>query len=62
MAERVVREVRTGQIFVNDASMCVTQPFGGFSQPGMGREGGPEGSRATSRPRWSRSVRSRRWR
>jgi acyl-CoA reductase-like NAD-dependent aldehyde dehydrogenase len=23
--------------------MCVTQPFGGFKQSGLGREGGPEG-------------------
>jgi len=43
VAERVVGEVRTGQIFVNNASMCVTQPFGGFKQSGIGREGGPEG-------------------
>ncbi|MFC5748460.1 aldehyde dehydrogenase [Actinomadura rugatobispora] len=43
IAERVVREVRAGQIFVNNAGMCVTQPFGGFKQSGIGREGGPEG-------------------
>ncbi|MCU1651419.1 MAG: aldehyde dehydrogenase [Pseudonocardia sp.] len=43
VADRVVNEVRTGQIFVNNASMCVTQPFGGFKQSGLGREGGPEG-------------------
>lgn len=43
IAERVVREVRTGQIYVNSAGMCVTQPFGGFKQSGMGREGGLEG-------------------
>jgi aldehyde dehydrogenase (NAD+) len=23
--------------------MCVTQPFGGYKQSGLGREGGPEG-------------------
>jgi acyl-CoA reductase-like NAD-dependent aldehyde dehydrogenase len=43
VAERVAREVRTGQIFVNNASLCATQPFGGFKQSGLGREGGPEG-------------------
>ena len=43
VAEKVVREVRTGQIFVNTAGLCVTQPFGGFKQSGLGREGGPEG-------------------
>jgi betaine-aldehyde dehydrogenase len=43
LGERVARRVRTGQIYVNDASMCVTQPFGGFKQSGLGREGGVEG-------------------
>ncbi|TCK22424.1 aldehyde dehydrogenase [Pseudonocardia endophytica] len=43
LGEHVARRVRTGQIFVNDASMCVTQPFGGFKQSGLGREGGVEG-------------------
>lgn len=43
IAERVVRGVRTGQIFVNNAMVCVSQPFGGFKQSGQGREGGPEG-------------------
>ncbi|MCZ4551418.1 aldehyde dehydrogenase [Gordonia rubripertincta] len=43
VTERVVREVRTGQIYINDAGMCVTQPFGGFKQSGLGREGGIEG-------------------
>lgn len=40
---RVAREVRTGQMYVNNAGMCVTQPFGGFKESGIGREGGPEG-------------------
>ncbi len=43
MGESVARRVRTGQIYVNDWGMCVTQPFGGFKQSGLGREGGPEG-------------------
>jgi acyl-CoA reductase-like NAD-dependent aldehyde dehydrogenase len=43
LADRVVRGVRTGQIFVNNASVSVTQPFGGFKQSGIGREGGLEG-------------------
>lgn len=43
LGEYVARRVRTGQMFVNDASMCVTQPFGGFKQSGLGREGGVEG-------------------
>ncbi|MGY2067259.1 aldehyde dehydrogenase [Blastococcus sp. SYSU DS0619] len=41
--ESVARRVRTGQIYVNDWGMCVTQPFGGFKQSGLGREGGVEG-------------------
>jgi acyl-CoA reductase-like NAD-dependent aldehyde dehydrogenase len=43
LGERIARRVRTGQIYVNNASMCVTQPFGGFKQSGLGREGGVEG-------------------
>ena len=43
LAERVARAVRTGQMHVNSWTMCVTQPFGGFKQSGLGREGGPEG-------------------
>ncbi len=41
--EAIARRVRTGQIYVNNASMCVVQPFGGFKQSGLGREGGVEG-------------------
>jgi len=41
--EAIARRVRTGQIYVNDWGMCVTQPFGGYKQSGLGREGGPEG-------------------
>lgn len=40
---RVAREVRTGQMYINNAGLCVTQPFGGFKESGIGREGGPEG-------------------
>ena len=46
VGEDVARRVRTGQIFVNNASMCVTQPFGGFKQSGIGREGNVEGIQA----------------
>ncbi len=41
--EYVARRVRTGQIYVNTWGMCVTQPFGGYKQSGIGREGGVEG-------------------
>jgi aldehyde dehydrogenase (NAD+) len=46
LGEKVARRVRTGQMFVNDATMCVTQPIGGFKQSGLGREGGVDGVHA----------------
>lgn len=42
-AEKIARRVRTGQIGVNTWDMCVTQPFGGYKQSGLGREGNIEG-------------------
>jgi aldehyde dehydrogenase (NAD+) len=42
-AEHIARRVRTGQMFVNAAGMCLDQPFGGYKQSGLGREGGAEG-------------------
>lgn len=42
-AEKIARRVRTGQIGVNTWGMCVTQPFGGYKQSGIGREGNVEG-------------------
>ena len=42
-AERIARRIRTGQIGVNTWDMCVTQPFGGYKQSGLGREGNVEG-------------------
>jgi aldehyde dehydrogenase (NAD+) len=43
LAARIAHEVRAGQMWVNTWGMCVTQPFGGFKQSGLGREGGIEG-------------------
>jgi aldehyde dehydrogenase (NAD+) len=43
LAERIARRVRTGQISVNSWGMCVVQPFGGYKQSGLGREGNVEG-------------------
>jgi acyl-CoA reductase-like NAD-dependent aldehyde dehydrogenase len=43
LAERIARRVRTGQICINGWGMCVVEPFGGFKQSGLGREGGAEG-------------------
>ena len=43
LAERMARRIRTGQISVNTWSICSSQPFGGFKQSGIGREGGIEG-------------------
>jgi aldehyde dehydrogenase (NAD+) len=46
LAERIASQVRTGQIWINGWGMCVTEPFGGFKQSGLGREGGVEGMSA----------------
>jgi acyl-CoA reductase-like NAD-dependent aldehyde dehydrogenase len=43
LAERIARRVRTGQMWINSWGMCITEPFGGFKQSGLGREGGTEG-------------------
>jgi aldehyde dehydrogenase (NAD+)/betaine-aldehyde dehydrogenase len=46
-AERMIRDVVSGQVFVNTygASGGVELPFGGFKQSGFGREKGAEGLR-----------------
>jgi aldehyde dehydrogenase (NAD+) len=43
LAESIARRVRTGQIAVNHFGASTTQPFGGYKQSGIGREGGLEG-------------------
>ena len=50
-AEAVARRIRTGQISINSWDMCVVQPFGGFKQSGLGREGGVEGLRQYLEPK-----------
>jgi aldehyde dehydrogenase (NAD+) len=47
-AQRMIRDVVSGQVFVNTygASGGVELPFGGFKQSGFGREKGAEGLRA----------------
>jgi acyl-CoA reductase-like NAD-dependent aldehyde dehydrogenase len=40
---RVARAVRTGQMCVNTWDACVLQPFGGYKQSGLGREGNLDG-------------------
>lgn len=42
-ALRVAREIRTGQLQVNDGSRGHFAPFGGYKQSGIGREGGKYG-------------------
>ncbi|MGM7666564.1 aldehyde dehydrogenase [Microbacterium sp. A93] len=42
-AEKIARRVKTGQIGINSWTMNVIQPFGGYKQSGLGREGGVEG-------------------
>jgi aldehyde dehydrogenase (NAD+) len=51
LAARIAHEVRAGQVWVNTWGMCVTQPFGGFKQSGLGREGGVEGITAYLEPK-----------
>jgi acyl-CoA reductase-like NAD-dependent aldehyde dehydrogenase len=51
LAAQIAREVRTGQMWVNTWGMCVSQPFGGFKQSGLGREGGVEGIAAYLEPK-----------
>ena len=46
LAERIAAGVRTGQMWINSWGMCVSEPFGGFKQSGLGREGGVEGMTA----------------
>jgi aldehyde dehydrogenase (NAD+) len=43
LAGYLARRVRTGQMWINSWGMCVTEPFGGYKQSGLGREGGAEG-------------------
>ncbi len=43
LAEQIARRIRTGQVGVNSWGMCIVQPFGGYKQSGLGREGGDEG-------------------
>jgi betaine-aldehyde dehydrogenase len=43
LARDVARRVRSGSFTINGAGGCLTQPFGGMKQSGMGRECGPEG-------------------
>ncbi|WP_325099663.1 benzoylformate decarboxylase [Aquamicrobium zhengzhouense] len=39
----VARRIRSGNVTVNGMIVDPKQPFGGFKQSGVGREGGPEG-------------------
>ena len=43
LAESIARRIRTGQVGINTWDMCIVQPFGGYKQSGLGREGGIEG-------------------
>lgn len=42
-AERIARQIRTGNISINTLQIDPSIPFGGFKQSGIGREAGPEG-------------------
>ncbi len=42
-AKRVARQLRTGMVLINGASLDFTMPFGGYKQSGLGREWGAHG-------------------
>jgi acyl-CoA reductase-like NAD-dependent aldehyde dehydrogenase len=42
-AERIARQVRTGNVSINGLQVDPAIPFGGYKQSGVGREAGPEG-------------------
>lgn len=52
LAERIARQIRTGQISINAWISYMFQPFGGFKQSGIGREGGIEGLTAYLEPKF----------
>ncbi|MER6975817.1 aldehyde dehydrogenase [Streptomyces carpinensis] len=52
LAERIARRIRTGQMSINGWFACMFQPFGGFKQSGIGREGGVEGLTAYLEPKF----------
>ncbi|MCD2195349.1 aldehyde dehydrogenase [Actinomycetospora endophytica] len=52
LAEAIARRIRTGQIAINGWTICGSQPFGGFKQSGIGREGGAEGLEAYLETKW----------
>lgn len=45
-AYALARRIRTGHLTQNGRDFDLTNPFGGFKQSGVGREGGPEGLEA----------------
>jgi aldehyde dehydrogenase (NAD+) len=42
-ARTVAARLRTGQVFINDAGIDLSAPFGGYKQSGNGREWGEHG-------------------
>ena len=45
-AVELAPRLRSGTVSINNFGACLTQPFGGFGDSGVGREGGPEGLEA----------------
>jgi aldehyde dehydrogenase (NAD+) len=43
LGAQVARRIRSGQVSLNSWDICLVQPFGGYKQSGLGREGGTEG-------------------
>lgn len=42
-AIEVARQIKSGNVYINDAPRDITAPFGGYKQSGIGREGGMVG-------------------
>ena len=40
---QVARQLRAGQVTINDGAFNPAAPFGGYKQTGLGREGGTDG-------------------
>ena len=50
-AIEVAKQIKAGNVYINDAPRDVTAPFGGYKQSGIGREGGFAGLLEFTQPK-----------